>query len=175
MNYLVAVLPNRQKAESANSALRQAGLPVTQVSILGQGYQSADQFGLINPNQEAKKQSRQLSSWLIPFGFAAGFAFNFLTQIAILPQASPLLNHIIGGILGAGAGAMGAVFTGGAVGWTVGSGDALPYRNRLNAGKYLVVVRGTDAQIEQAAQTLKPLDPEEIQGYVDRDRSAIGV
>jgi hypothetical protein len=66
---------------------------------------------------------------------------------------------------GATAGAIGAYFVGSIVGLTVGSGDALPYHNRLNAGKYLVVVKGTEALTQQATRILRQFEPENLQGY----------
>lgn len=76
-------------------------------------------------------------------------------------------NHFIGGFLGAASGAMGALLVGGGVGLTVGSGDALPYRNRLNAGKYLIVVKGTEELTSQATRVLRQIEPENIQGYTE--------
>jgi hypothetical protein len=166
MNYVVAVLPDRIKAEEAYSALEKEGLPTAQVDILGQGYKSADEYGLIDPNQQASKGIKRLAEWLIPFGFVAGYAFNLLTGIEILPVGS-LGNHIFGGLLGAASGALGAYFVGGGVGLTVGSGDALPYRNRLNAGKYLIVVKGTEELTRQATRVLRQFEPENIQGYAE--------
>lgn len=165
MNYLVTVLPNKRTAEEAYSALRAAKLSPHQATILGEGYQSADEFGLIQPNEAAKTRSRRLAYWLIPFGFAAGYTFNWLTHIAIIANAAPVANHAIGGLLGAGAGAIGALLVGGGVGWVVGSGDALAYRNRLNAGKYLLIVQGPEGVIEQATRILRQFEPENIQGY----------
>jgi hypothetical protein len=49
MNYLVAVLPDRTQAEAAYSALEKEGLPNDGINILGDGYQSADEYGLIDP------------------------------------------------------------------------------------------------------------------------------
>jgi hypothetical protein len=167
MNYLVAVLPDRIQAEAAYLALEKEGIPINKVSILGRGYKSADEFGLIDPNEQAKKQSQLLSYWLVPFGFAAGFAFNVLTRLYIFPWAGEVGNHIIGGLLGAGAGAMGALFSGGGIGLVLGSGDALPYRNRLNAGKYLVVVQGSETETRQATRILRSFEPENLQGYAD--------
>ncbi|MEL6136073.1 MAG: hypothetical protein AAFR42_01490, partial [Cyanobacteria bacterium J06628_6] len=69
------------------------------------------------------------------------------------------------GFLGSAAAAMGSFFVGGGVGIAFGSGDALPYRNRLNAGKYLVVVRGSESLVNRAARIIQPLRPENIQGY----------
>ncbi|MEQ8463574.1 hypothetical protein [Coleofasciculus sp. E1-EBD-02] len=166
MNYLIAVLKNRIEAEEAYTVLEKRGLPLNQVTILGKGYQSADEFGLIDPNLQAIKQVKQLAYWLLPFGFAAGYAFNLLTAIEILP-IGPIGNHIIGGIFGAIAAAMGSFFVGGGVGIALGSGDALPYRNRLNQGKYIIVVKGSEDLIRQATPLLKRFEPETIQGYTE--------
>lgn len=165
MNYLVAILANKQQAEAAYSKLQQDGIPTDKVTILGEGYQSADDFGLINPNRQASKRVKKLAYWLVPFGFAAGYLFNLLTSIEIFSFVSAVINHIIGGILGAASGLLGAIIVGGGVGLTLGSGDALTYRNRLNAGKYIIVTQGTDSIILQATKLLRQFEPEYLQGY----------
>ena len=53
------------------------------------------------------------------------------------------------------------------MGLSVGSGDALPYRNRLDEGEYLVVIQGSESLKNKAAAILKPFNPENIQGYVE--------
>lgn len=167
MNYLVAVLPDRIQAEAAYSALEKENLSTAQVTILGNGYQSADEFGLIDPDHQAGKQSKQLIYWLVPFGFLAGYAFNLLTGIEIFSWAGDMGNHLIGGILGAASGALGAVLVSRTVGLGVGSGDALAYRNRLNQGKYLIVVKGNEELTRQATRVLRSFEPENIQGYTE--------
>ncbi len=167
MNYLVAVLPNRSQAEAAYSALEAQGLPHDRIDILGNGYQSADDYGLINPQVAARKEIKRELYWLIAFGFVAGFTFNLLTSIEIIPTIAPIGNHVLGGIFGAAAGGLGAYLSGGAVGLTIGSGDALPYRNRLDAGKYLIIVKGSDELTQQATQTLRQFELENIQGYTE--------
>ncbi|MBD6620096.1 hypothetical protein FNW02_30960 [Komarekiella sp. 'clone 1'] len=167
MNYLVAVLPDKRQTEAAYSALEEAGMQMSQVNILGKGYKSADEFGLIDPEKQAHKQTNRLLYWLVPFGFIAGYTFNFLTQIEIFPQATAFGNEIIAGLMGAASGALGAVLIGRGVGLTVGSGDALPYRNRLNAGKYLIVVNGNEDLIREATRLLRQFEPENIQGYIE--------
>jgi hypothetical protein len=138
------------------------------VSILGKGYKTADEFGFIDSNSEVKKQARRLAYWTIPFGFVAGYAFNLQTGLEIFEWAGSLGNHIIGGVFGAIAGAMGSVFAGGGTGLIFGSGDALPYRNRLNEGKYLIVVKGSESLTKQATKILRQFEPENIQGYIDQ-------
>ncbi|HEY9735201.1 MAG TPA: hypothetical protein V6D06_02925 [Trichocoleus sp.] len=165
MDYLVAVLPDRIKAEAAYSALEAANLPMQDVAILGKGYKTADEYGLADPAEQAWKQIRLMMVWLVPFGFLAGFAFNAITGLDTFAWAGTVGNRLIGGLLGAGSAAMGAFFVGGGVGVAFGSGDALSYRNRLNSGKYLVVVRGSESLVRQATPILRDFRPENIQGY----------
>ncbi|HEY9642270.1 MAG TPA: hypothetical protein V6C57_17415 [Coleofasciculaceae cyanobacterium] len=167
MNYVIAVLADRIQAEAAYSALETAGLPLPQISILGKGYQSADEFGFIDPKNPARKQALQMATWLIPFGFIGGIAFNLATDYELIPQVGLVGNRLIGGLLGAIAAAMGSFFVGGGVGLTLGSGDALPYRNRLKEGKYLVVVQGAPNLTNQATRILRQFSPESLQGYID--------
>jgi len=166
-NYLVAVLTNRLQAEAAYRSLKSADLPIEDVAILGQGYRSADDYGLINPDDEAQKQTQSLRAWLLPFGFAAGFAFNWLTGIEITSWVGDFGNHCLGGLLGLGAGAIGAAMTGRLTGWTVASSDAIAYRNRINAGKYILIATGPGAFVRDATQRLRQFNPENLQGYVE--------
>ena len=165
MNYLIAVLSDRLKAEEAYTALEKAGIPQTQVTILGKGYKTADEFGLINPEEQARQNAIRMAYWLIPFGFFGGYTFDAITGLDTFAWAGEPGNHIIGGLLGAIGGAMGSFFVGGGVGLSQGSGDALPYRNRLDAGKYLIVVRGSETLKNQATAILRSFEPENIQGY----------
>lgn len=167
MKYLVAILADRIQAEGASVALEKEGIPTSQIHILGKGYKSADEFGFIDPNQKARKQAILMATWLVPFGFGAGLTFSFITNLDTFAWAGEIGNHIIGGFLGAISGAMGSFFVGGGVGLVFGSGDALPYRNRLNQGKYLVIVQGADSLIRQATPILNQFQPENIQGYTE--------
>ncbi len=167
MNYLIAVFPDRITAEAAYTALEGANLPMEQVTILGRGYKTADEFGLIDPNQKAREQAKLMAFWLVPFGFVAGFTFNAITHINLFSWTNELGNHLLGGLFGAIGGGMGSVFVGGGVGISSGSGDALPYRNRLNAGKYLVAVKGSKAIQQRATAILETCQPEHLQGYFE--------
>ena len=165
MNYLVAVLSDRIQAEAAYSALEAANFAMKDVDILGTGYKSADEFGLIEPNEKAWQQVRLMALWLIPFGFAAGFTFDAITGLNTFPWAGTTGNQVIGGFLGAASGALGSFIVGGGVGLAIGSGAAIAYRNRLNAGKYVLIVKGTSGVITQATPIVRQFRPENIQGY----------
>ncbi|MEB3213159.1 MAG: hypothetical protein VKL39_17540 [Leptolyngbyaceae bacterium] len=91
---------------------------------------------------------------------------NLLTGIEIAQWLGDIGHHIVGGLLGAASAAFGALVAGTISGWTTGSGDAIAYRNRLNAGKYLIIVKGADALMEEATRLLRAYDLENLQGYV---------
>ncbi len=165
MIYLVSVWSDRIQAELAYTALESASITMDKVNILGRGFKSADDYGLIDPRDESWKQVKRMATWIMPFGFVGGFSFNAITGLNTFPWAGTVGNQIIGGILGALAGGMGSFFIGGGTGSF--GGDALSYRNRLDAGKYLVVVEGSEALISQASQIMRPLRPENIQGYTE--------
>ena len=166
-NYLVAVLSDRIQAESAYTMLEKQGLPLSKITILGRGYKTADEFGLIDPNEVAQKQAKLMAIWLVPFGFIGGLGFNLATDLHTFAWAGVLGDRIISAMLGAIGGAMGSVFIGGGGGIAFGSGDALPYRNRLNAGKYLIVVEGSQLLLQQATTILRKCDPENMKSYID--------
>lgn len=100
MNYLIAVLSDRVQAEAASIALEKAGIPQSQVSILGRGYKSADEFGFIDPVEQAKKRAILMAYWLVPFGFAGGYLFNLITGLDTFDWAGNPGNHILGGSRG---------------------------------------------------------------------------
>ncbi|MEM9543305.1 MAG: hypothetical protein AAGA60_27920 [Cyanobacteria bacterium P01_E01_bin.42] len=165
MGYLIAVVSDRISAEEMYVALEKGGISTDLLTIVGQGYKSADEFGFIDPGQQAKKQALFMAAWLIPFGFAAGFTFNAIAHTNVFAWTGQVGNNILGGFLGAMGGAMGSVFVGGGVGLSQGSGDALPYRNRLQEGKYLTIVRGSVATQKKAVPIMRELKPLSLQDY----------
>lgn len=165
MNYLIAVLSDRLKAEAAYTALEKANIAKSQISIVGKGYRTADELGLIDPARQAKKRAMLMAYWLVPFGFAAGFTFNFITGLDTFDWAGEPGNHILGGVLGAIGGAMGSIFVGGGADLTSSSDDNFPYRNFIDAGKYLIVVQGSDTLKRQASEILRQFEPDNLQNY----------
>ncbi|MBE9077746.1 hypothetical protein IQ241_10630 [Romeria aff. gracilis LEGE 07310] len=166
MSYLVAILADRIKAEAVYTALEEAKLPKDQVSIVGAGYQTAEQANLLDPRQQTWRQIRLMATWLIPFGFAAGIVFDTITGLETFPWAGTLGNRLIGGVLGAGSGALGGFFMGNGPKLLIGD-SLLSYQRCLEAGQYLIVVRGADELVTQAARIIGPFRPEELEGYSD--------
>ena len=166
MNYLIAVLPDRFQAEEAYTALEKAGIPLSKMTIAGRGYKSADEVGLYDSKEQARKKAIFMAYWLIPFGFIGGYIFNLITGLHNLDWAGDPGNHIVGGILGAIGGAMGSVFVGGGAAWaTSTAGDTFSYRTYLDANKYLLLVDNIGGFGDRAIPILRKLAPELIQSY----------
>ena len=166
MNYLIAVLPDRFKAEEAYTALEKAGIPLSKMAIAGRGYKSADEVGLYDAKQQARKKAKFMSYWLVPFGFIGGYIFNLITGLDNLDWAGEPGNHIVGGVLGAIGGAMGSIFIGGGAGWaTSTAGDTVDYRDYLAADKYLVLVDNIGGFGDRAIPVLRKLSVDAIQNY----------
>jgi hypothetical protein len=171
MTYLIAVVADRIQAEEAYTVLETAGINQQQMTIVGRGYRSTDTFGFIDPLGQSKKRAMFMAYWLVPFGFAAGFSFNLITGLHTLDWAGEPGNHIVGGLLGMVGGAMGSLFVGGGIGLSFGGRQALPYRDYLKQGKYLVVVQGSDSLRNKANQILRSLNPEDLQSYNDSNEN----
>lgn len=165
MSYLVAVLSDKTQAEAAYSALEQEGLPSDRINILGNGYPSADDYGLVDPIQSVREAATQKLYSLVPIGFFVGVGLAWVTGIALLERLTPMGNYLIAGFIGAVAGGIAAYLKSTNAG-SIDSNETLPYRNRLDAGKYLIVIKGTEAEItDRATNVLNQFQPENIQDY----------
>lgn len=165
MSYLVAVLSDKNQAEAAYSALEKEGLSSDRMNILGNGYQSVDDYGFIDPIQSVRAQATQKLYWLVPLGFVASFGLTWATGIILLERFSPMGNYLIAGFFGAFAGGVAAYLKSTNAG-SIDSNETLPYRNRLDAGKYLIVINGAETEItDRATNVLNQFQPEQIQGY----------
>jgi hypothetical protein len=103
-----------------------------------------------------------MAIWLVPFGFAGGFVFDTITGLDTFTWTGRLGNQLLGGLLGAGSGLMGSFFIGGGPALLFNNNET-PYRDRIEAGEYLVVVNGGESIITQAARVIQALEPDNIE------------
>lgn len=163
-HYLVVTFSDKSQADAAYAKLEAAQLALAQLEIAGSGYKSLQELNVYDPNQVGWKQSTSMLFWLVPFGFAAGFCFNSITQLSILEQSSALTNHLIGGILGAASGAMGGFTFGGGLQFLFDR-DKQPLGKRIQSGKYLLIAQGTELLVRQACRILQGVTSDSLQLY----------
>ncbi|MBX2864276.1 MAG: hypothetical protein KTR27_12060 [Leptolyngbyaceae cyanobacterium MAG.088] len=162
MRYLVAAFSDRTNAEEAHARLESSNFNMDDIAILGKGYKTTDEFGLKTPQEEAWSQVKRMAIWLAPFGFAGGVVFDSITGLNTFEWTGRLGNQLLGGVLGAGSGLMGSFFIGGGPPLLFKNNET-PYRDRIAAGEYLVVVNGGESIITQAARVIQALDPDTIE------------
>lgn len=165
---LVLTFSDRLQAQAAYEKLKTSDLALGQVDLLGVGYKNLQETSIYDPNQIAWQQSQRMLYWVVPFGFVAGFSFNEITHLAILEQGSALLNHLLGGLFGAVASAMGGFIFGGGGQFLIDR-EKMPLSKRLKAGKYLLIAKGTELLVRQASRLLQRDPSESLQFYEDID------
>lgn len=161
---LVFTFSDRTQAQTAYEKLKAAELALDHLDLVGAGYRSLQDLNIKDPNQVAWQQAVQMLYWVVPFGFVAGFSFNDITQLTILEQASPLVNHLIGGLFGMIASAMGGFTFGGGSQFLIDR-EKMPFKKRLKSGKYLLVAQGTDLLVRQASRVLQGVPSDSVQFY----------
>lgn len=158
MNYLITVYRNRVNAEAAYAVLEKYCLPRENISILGKGYKKTDEYGVIKPNRQEKVYLRTFAFYLIPIGLIAGLSFNLLTNIEIF-FGSIILSRTTEILLAGITGLLLALLVNNIF---KEEDDSCLYRNRLNAGKYLIMVQGNQELIEKATVILRNFEVEDI-------------
>lgn len=163
----IGTFSNHADAEKALHELRDSSFPMNQVSIVGQdmnrnssmsGAQGSDRLSDLDDGNKADEGAKK--------GAATGGAVGGLTGLLVglgmvaIPGVGPVM------LAGAGATALATALTGGAigaatggiVGGLVGLGipekEARTYSDRVDQGHYLVMVEGTDADVQRAESIL---------------------
>ncbi len=165
MNCLIAVLSSRKAIDTAYTALVKAALPQETITQVGLGLKTAEEVELLNPKLKARRIRKLMALWLLPFGFLGGLTFSFMTNLDTFAWAGPVGSRIVAGLAGSISGLMGSFVISTNLANSSTNGDLLPFLNRLDEGKFLLLVEGDNSLAEQAAEVLRPLRPESIQFY----------
>lgn len=160
----VNIFSSHVEAEAAVLELQKAGFDMQKISIIGQDYQTSEHIrGFLTWKDTAKAGAGEAGYW----GTFFGGLFGILTGVGLLfvPGVGPVIvaGHVAGvlagWIEGMIVGGVGAAVAGGLVGALVGLGipreKALKYETEIKAGKFMVIVSGTDEEIRQAQEILQ--------------------
>ncbi|MBD3884845.1 hypothetical protein IFO70_24215 [Phormidium tenue FACHB-886] len=166
---VVDMFPSHVEAEAAVLKLQKAGFDMQKISIIGQDYQTTEHVrGFLTWKDTAKAGAGEASYW----GSFFGGLFGILTGVGLLfvPGVGPVIvaGHVVGVLAGwfegMIVGGLGAAVAGGLVGALVGLGvpknEALKYETEIKAGKFAVIISGTDEEISQAQRILQDVNHE---------------
>jgi hypothetical protein len=169
------MFPSHVEAEAAVLELQRAGFDMQKISIIGKDYQTSEHIrGFLTWKDTAKAGAGEAGYW----GTFFGGLFGILTGVGLLfvPGVGPVIvaGHVAGvlagWIEGMIVGGVGAAVAGGLVGALVGLGipkeQALKYETEIKAGKFMIIVSGTNEEIDRAQQVLQNADQKNNQPAV---------
>ncbi|RCJ22000.1 histidine kinase [Nostoc minutum NIES-26] len=158
----IGTFPHRRDAEAALSDLRDAGFPMTQVSLIGKDTNGHHTTG-VDRNVGTGNKADEGAKTGAATGGALGGLGGLLVGLGALAipgigpviaggaVATALATTVAGGAIGAAAGGI----VGGLVGLGIPEDRARVYNDRLQKGEYLVIVDGTETEIDHAEAILK--------------------
>ena len=150
-SHVVAVYADHEAAERAVRRLHEAGIAMSDLSIVGRGAQTTEEPVGVRDAGDYASAGAAAGAWFGGlFGLCVGAAFVVLPGVGPVLVAGPIAAAILAGIEGAVAGtALGGV-TGALVGWGLPKEKALKYETHVEGGKFLVVVRGEREVVNRA-------------------------
>ena len=174
----IGVFSHRRDAEAAITELRDAGFPLSRISIIakdtnGQGIGGVDVDKNVGTGNKADEG--------VKAGAATGGVVGGLTGLLVglgtlaIPGIGPVIaggaaatalaSTLAGGAIGAAAGGI----VGGLVGLGIPEDRARVYSDRFQRGDYLVIIDGTEAEIREAEAILRRRGIEEFAIYDGTD------
>jgi hypothetical protein len=160
-NVTVGVFRSHAESESAIQQLEHAGFDMKQLSIVGKDYETReDVVGYYTTGDRIVRWGAAGAFWGGIWGLLVGAAFFIVPGIGPVLVGGPLAMAIVGALETAvvvgGLSAVGA----GLYSLGIPKNSVLAYESAIRAGKYLLVVHGTEAEATRARELLSGADAE---------------
>ena len=157
--HAIGTFATREDAEYALRELQQAGFNMDRVSVIAKNPGSVDSMG----GAEVKSASEQAKGGAgagATAGAATGGLMGLIGGLGVIAlpgigAAAELGIVLANTLLGSGIGAAGGGLIGALIGWGIPEDQARYYDDMISQGKYVVLMRGTQAEISGAEAILK--------------------
>jgi hypothetical protein len=159
-NNVVGIFDSLDQVEAAVKQLTDSGISTDAISVVANNLSSTETVhGVVVSGTQASHGAATGAGWGALTGAAAGGLFSLLPGAALIwvPGAGalialgPLAAMLGGALTGAGGGAI----VGALVGHGIPKEQATTYEKEVQAGKYLLVVTGGEAEAERAQQIMR--------------------
>jgi hypothetical protein len=149
---VVGVFDDMGKAEKAIETLIASGIPVDHISIIGQGLQSETKLNGFITTGDVAKTSAKIGAWVGGlFGLFTGAAVLFVPVVGPLVVLGPLAAAAVGAAETAvWTGVLGTIF-----GYFISKKHVPKFEAHIKAGRYLIVVHGTEDEVRRAGEVLQ--------------------
>ena len=166
-NTTVAIYPTHLEAEAAVKALEKSGFDMKKLSIVGKDYHTEQHVtGYYTIRDRMMTWGKLGAFWGGIWGLLFGSAFFLIPGIGPVLMAGPLVAAIVSALEGAvvvgGLSALGASL----VSIGIPRDSALTYETEISAGKFVLIVHGTQEEIAQAKVLLERTDHQGVTEHV---------
>jgi hypothetical protein len=155
----VGTFPSRQEAEAALNDLRNSGFNMDRVSILAKNADRNDQIAGADVKDRGDNEAQEGAGIGAVAGTVLGGVGGLLVglEALIIPGVGPFLaaGTIATTLAGAGIGAAAGSLVGALTGAGIPEEDAQAYSERVSQGDYLVMIEGTEDEINRAGSILR--------------------
>jgi hypothetical protein len=168
---VIAVFADFDTALRAVERLIEGGLHPDQISVVGRDLQSELRLNGYVTTGDIAGPTAATGAWVGGlFGLLAGSALLFV------PGAGPLivLGPLAAAAVGTGQGALLGGIVGAVLGHFVAKRHLPKYEQLVRAGSYLVVVHGTDEEVDQARQALTAAASTDVQRHDEYRGDRVG-
>jgi uncharacterized membrane protein len=154
-NTVVAIYESHDQAEDAVRELQKGGFDMKKLSIVGKDYHTDEHVvGYYNTGDRMAYWGKLGAFWGGLWGMLFGSAFLFVPGFGPVVVAGPLVAWIIGALEGAallgGMSAIGAAL----VSIGIPRDSVVEYEANVKAGKFLLILNGTQQDVELAKDRL---------------------
>jgi uncharacterized membrane protein len=159
----VGTFPNKDEAEAALNDLRSSNFPMDRVSILAKDRDRSEQIDTSDMRDRSHDRGDNESQEGAGIGAVAGTVLGGIggllvgLEALIIPGVGPFLaaGTIATTLAGAGIGAAAGSLIGALTGAGIPEEDARDYSRRIEEGSYLIMVEGTEDEINRAGSILR--------------------
>ncbi|MUG91446.1 signal transduction histidine kinase LytS [Scytonema sp. UIC 10036] len=155
----VGTFSSREEAEAALNDLRSSGFNMDRVSILAKKSEHNDQIAGADVKDRGDDEAQEGAGIGAVAGTVLGGLGGLLVglEALIIPGVGPFLaaGTIATTLAGAGIGAAAGSLVGALTGAGIPEEDARAYSDRISQGDYLVMIEGTEDEINRAGSILR--------------------
>ena len=159
-NSCVALYRTHDQAEEAVRVLQKTAFDIKKISIVGKGYhQEEHPVGFYNTGDRVEFWGAQGAFWGGIWGLLIGAAMFWIPGLGPVVMAGPLVTSLVGALKGAIA--LGGFSALGAALYSIGipRDSIIRYETALKSDQYLIIVHGTQQEVEQAHEILSAGEP----------------
>ncbi len=165
---VVALYNTHEDAEKAVRTLQRSGCDMTKLSIVGKDYQTEEHIaGYYHTGDRMYAWGKWGAFWGGLWGFLLGSAFFVLPGLGHILIAGPLVYGIASGLEGAALTGGLSALAAGLVSIGIPEDSVLQYETQVKAGKFLLILYGTAAEVIAARSILELSNHEGVQEHTN--------